>query len=168
MTMPNGDPFGTMISEASAIERYLQVLGLVERLHRRLMDIVKDEFERRGIEELTSAQALLLYNIGDRALSRSEITSRGHHLGHDVTSNVELLTKTGYLRRDRRPEDRRLLHIALTPKGEQVRDIVADLFIKHAGMLNATDGPSSEDIETLGPPMRRLERFWTDVIRYRL
>ncbi|WP_264861449.1 hypothetical protein, partial [Klebsiella pneumoniae] len=41
---------------------YLEALHLVERLHRQLLDVIKDEFERRGREDVNSVQALLLYN----------------------------------------------------------------------------------------------------------
>src|SRR6266446_5397568 len=43
---------------------YLEALTLVERLHRRLLDVIKDEFDRRGRADINSVQALLLYNIG--------------------------------------------------------------------------------------------------------
>jgi hypothetical protein len=46
--------------------QYLEALHLVERLHRRLLDVIKDEFERRGRDDVNSVQALLLYNIGDK------------------------------------------------------------------------------------------------------
>ena len=43
---------------------YLQALRLIERLHRLLLDVIKDEFDRLGGSDLNSVQALLLYNIG--------------------------------------------------------------------------------------------------------
>ena len=48
---------------------YLEALTLVERLHRRLLDVIKDEFDRRGRADINSVQALLLYNIGDKELT---------------------------------------------------------------------------------------------------
>ena len=42
---------------------YLEALTLVERLHRRLLDVIKDEFDRRGRADINSVQALLLYNL---------------------------------------------------------------------------------------------------------
>src|ERR1700743_1188158 len=48
---------------------YLEALTLVERLHRRLLDVIKDEFDRRGRSDINSVQALLLYNIGDKELT---------------------------------------------------------------------------------------------------
>ena len=38
---------------------YLETLSLVERLHRLLLDVIKDEFERLGILEINAVQALL-------------------------------------------------------------------------------------------------------------
>jgi hypothetical protein len=49
---------------------YLEALTLVERLHRRLLDVIKDEFDRRGRADINAVQALLLYNIGDKELCR--------------------------------------------------------------------------------------------------
>ena len=43
---------------------YLEMLSLVERLHRLLLDVIKDDFERVGILEINAVQALLLFNIG--------------------------------------------------------------------------------------------------------
>ena len=36
---------------------YLEALTLVERLHRRLLDVIKDEFDRRGRADINSVQA---------------------------------------------------------------------------------------------------------------
>jgi hypothetical protein len=52
-------------SEDSLKSEYLRALRLVERLHRLLLDVIKDEFDRLGGAELNSVQALLLYNIGE-------------------------------------------------------------------------------------------------------
>ena len=39
---------------------YLEALTLVERLHRRLLDVIEDEFDRSGRADINSVQALLL------------------------------------------------------------------------------------------------------------
>lgn len=38
---------------------YIEALTLVERLHRRLLDVIKDEFDRRGRSDVNAVQALL-------------------------------------------------------------------------------------------------------------
>src|SRR5215213_2945439 len=77
--------------------QYLEVLHLVERLHRRLLDVIKDEFERRGRDDVNSVQALLLYNLGDKELTASELRTRGYYLGSNVSYNVKKLVDMGCL-----------------------------------------------------------------------
>ena len=66
-------------------QEYLQSLTLIERLHRQLLDVIKDEFERAGKTDINSVQALLLYNIGEAELTAGELRSRGHYLGSNVS-----------------------------------------------------------------------------------
>ncbi|MGB6636201.1 MAG: MarR family transcriptional regulator, partial [Bradyrhizobium sp.] len=68
---------------------YLEALTLVERLHRRLLDVIKDEFDRRGRADINSVQALLLYNIGDKELTAGELRTRGYYLGSNVSYNLK-------------------------------------------------------------------------------
>ncbi len=73
--------------------RYLVSLKLIERLHRLLLDVIKDEFERLGRSDVNSVQALLLYNIGDAELTAGELTSRGYYLGSNVSYNLKKLVE---------------------------------------------------------------------------
>jgi len=52
-------------SQKAMMLGYLDNLALVERLHRLLLDVIKDEFERLALLEINSVQALLLFNIGE-------------------------------------------------------------------------------------------------------
>jgi len=72
---------------------YLEALTLVERLHRRLLDVIKDEFDRRGRADINSVQALLLYNIGDKELTAGELRTRGYYLGSNVSYNLKKLVE---------------------------------------------------------------------------
>jgi hypothetical protein len=47
---------------------YLEAVSRVERLHRRLLDLIKDEFDRMGWDDINPVQALLMFNIGDSEL----------------------------------------------------------------------------------------------------
>ena len=147
---------------------YLEALTLVERLHRRLLDVVKDEFDRRDRADVNSIQALLLYNIGDKELTASELRTRGYYLGSNVSYNVKKLVEMGYLHHARSRIDRRSVRISLTPKGKEVHDIVAQLYEKHASTVEQIGGVSADEFKTLNTSLTRLERFWTDQIRYRL
>lgn len=153
---------------ASAKGSYLEALHLVERLHRRLLDVIKDEFDRRGREDVNSVQALLLYNIGDKELTASELRTRGYYLGSNVSYNVKKLVEAGYLHHARSKTDRRSVRISLTDKGHEVHEIVRGLYEKHSKTIQPIGGISEDDFGRLNTALARLERFWTDQIRYRL
>jgi DNA-binding MarR family transcriptional regulator len=149
-------------------DHYLESLKLVERLHRRLLDVIKDEFDRRGRSDVNSVQALLLYNIGDKELTAGELRTRGYYLGSNVSYNVKKLVEMGYLHHARSRVDRRSVRISLTDKGQQVHDIVSSLYEKHVKTVENIGGIPAGDFERLNAALLRLERFWTDQIRYRL
>src|SRR6202049_1341544 len=102
---------------------YLESLTLVERLHRRLLDVIKDEFDRRGRADINAVQALLLYNIGDKELTAGQLRTRGYSLGSNVSYNLKKLVEMGFLDHQRSRVDRRSVRIKLTDKGREVRDI---------------------------------------------
>lgn len=154
--------------EAEIRPLYLEALTLVERLHRRLLDVIKDEFERRGRDDVNSVQALLLYNIGDKELTASELRTRGYYLGSNVSYNVKKLVEMGYLHHARSRIDRRAVRISLTEKGRQVHEIVNKLYDKHVRTVEPIGGISTDDFRRLNQALVRLERYWTDQIRYRL
>jgi DNA-binding MarR family transcriptional regulator len=147
---------------------YLEALTLVERLHRRLLDVIKDEFDRRGRSDINSVQALLLYNIGDKELTAGELRTRGYYLGSNVSYNLKKLVEMGFLDHQRSRVDRRSVRIRLTPQGQEVRRIVEALYDKHVKTVEQVGGISTDEFATLNKSLHRLERFWTDQILYRL
>jgi DNA-binding MarR family transcriptional regulator len=155
-------------AQAQVKPLYLESLNLVERLHRRLLDVIKDEFERRGRDDVNSVQALLLYNIGDKELTASELRTRGYYLGSNVSYNVKKLVEMGYLHHQRSRVDRRAVRISLTEKGAQVHEIVKGVYEKHISTVEKLGGVSTDDFASLNNALIRLERFWTDQIRFRL
>src|SRR6187549_276456 len=147
---------------------YLDALTLVERLHRRLLDVIKDEFDRRGRSDINSVQALLLYNIGDKELTAGELRTRGYYLGSNVSYNLKKLVEMGFLDHQRSRVDRRSVRIRLTPKGQEVRHIVEALYDKHVKTVEQVGGITADEFAGLNKALHRLERFWTDQILYRL
>jgi DNA-binding MarR family transcriptional regulator len=147
---------------------YLEALTMVERLHRRLLDVIKDEFDRRGRSDVNAVQALLLYNIGDKELTAGELRTRGYYLGSNVSYNVKKLVEMGYLHHARSRIDRRSVRISLTDKGQEVHQIVVGLYEKHAMTVEQIGGVGADDFQRLNHSLARLERFWTDQIKYRL
>jgi DNA-binding MarR family transcriptional regulator len=153
---------------ASVRPVYLETLNMVERLHRRLLDVIKDEFDRRGRSDVNAVQALLLYNIGDKELTAGELRTRGYYLGSNVSYNVKKLVEMGYLHHARSRVDRRSVRISLTEKGREVHQIVVSLYEKHAMTVEQIGGVAGDDFQRMNQSLARLERFWTDQIKYRL
>ena len=149
-------------------QSFLKSLSLLEQAHRRLHDVVKDNLERAGERSLTGVQALLLYEIGDTETPASALRARGSFAGTSMSYNVKKLQEGGYLLQSRSSDDRRTVRLKLTPSGKAVRARVQDLFEKQAGALEPTASVRADDLDQLNKALARLERFWSDQIRYQL
>ena len=147
-------------------ESYLEALALVERLHRLLLDVIKDAFERINVLEINPVQALLLFNIGENEVTAGELKSRGYYQGSNVSYNLKKMVEMGYMHHQRSEIDRRSVRVRLTQKGRSIRDIVAELFARHSDGLQSKGVLGSEGIEDIASSLRRVERYWTDQIRY--
>jgi DNA-binding MarR family transcriptional regulator len=155
-------------SVASVRKHYLEALNLVERLHRQLLDVIKDELDRRDEREINSVQALLLFNVGDQELTAGELRTRGHYLGSNVSYNLKKLVESEYIHHERSEADRRSVLVRLTTKGEAVRDMLRELFDRHLSSLEAVGNVASADMESMNVTLKRMERFWIDQVRFRL
>ena len=147
---------------------YLKLLHLIERLHRQLLDVIKDELERLGQADINAVQALLLYNIGDQELTAGELRSRGHYLGSNVSYNLKKLVEAGYISHQRSSTDRRSVRVSLTPSGNAVRDSLDSLFDRHLSSVVQVGDVNAEMMVGTNVSLERLERFWADQVRYRL
>ncbi len=145
---------------------YLEQLALIERLHRLLLDVIKDEFERLGILEINAVQGLLLFNIGENEVTAGELKSRGYYQGSNVSYNLKKLVDLGYMHHQRCAIDRRAVRVRLTPAGREVRAHLAGLFGRHAGVLDDRAAITPATLLETNTTLRRLERFWMDQIRY--
>ena len=152
----------------SLCKPYFEMLGLIERLHRQLLDVIKDELDRRDEREINSVQALLLFNVGDQELTAGELRTRGHYLGSNVSYNLKKLVEFGYVHHERSEIDRRSVLVRLTRKGEAVRDVLHGLFERHLASLDMVGNVGVENLEVMNVSLKRIERFWIDQVRFQL
>ncbi|SDZ80599.1 MarR family winged helix-turn-helix transcriptional regulator [Rubrimonas cliftonensis] len=152
--------------QGGSLGRYVETLALVERLHRLLLDVIKDEFERLGLLDVNPVQALLLYNIGDHEVTAGELKSRGYYQGSNVSYNLKKLVEAGYMHHQRCGVDRRAVRIRLTEKGAEIRAAVAALFERHAGELAERGLYGAEAATEIAGGLRRIERYWSEQIRF--
>ena len=148
--------------------RYLESLTLIERLHRRLLDVIKDDFERTGEKEVNPVQALLLFNISDAELTAGELKTRGHYQGSNVSYNLKKLVEAGYVHHERSNADKRSVRVSLTAKGMEIRSRVDAMYNRQLQAIEEVVGLSADEFDRINRALTRLERYWTDQILYRL
>lgn len=142
------------------------ILSLVERLHRRLLDVIKNYLEKIGREDLNPVQALLLYNIGSNETTAGELKTRGYYQGSNVSYNLKKLVEMGYMCHERSDYDRRAVRISLTDKGHEVRKHIDDLYQNQLNELLADELLSQDELKGLRRALRNLERFWSDKLHF--
>ncbi len=154
--------------ETALKSQYLVSLKMIERLQRLMLDVLKDELDRVGYTDVNSVQAMLLFNIGDMELTAGEIRTRGFYMGSNVSYNLKKLQEFGCIDHQRSESDRRAVRIRLTERGKRICALVDQLVNRQLMSLEKVGGISEGDLQTMNRSLRRLERFWTDQIRYRL
>jgi DNA-binding MarR family transcriptional regulator len=140
-------------------DHYLEVISLIERLHRQFLEVVKLELDSLRAHDLNNVQALLLFNIGDADISIGELTSRGYYLGSNVSYNVKKLAESGYLTYERSEHDRRSMRVRLTRKGSTLRDRLSGMIGRQIDMLGQSQ-ITETDLESVLATLQRMERFW--------
>jgi DNA-binding MarR family transcriptional regulator len=139
---------------------YLEVISLVERLHRHFLEVVKLELDGLGIHDINNVQGLMLFNIGDAEMTVGELTLRGCYLGSNVSYNVKKMVENSYLVQERSVHDRRSIHVRLTDKGRELRDQLSGMHRRHIELLAQTTAVTDGDLEGVIVTLRRLARFW--------
>jgi DNA-binding MarR family transcriptional regulator len=140
-------------------DQYLEVISLIERLHRQFLEVVKLELEGIGIRDINNVQAMMLFNIGDAEMTVGELTWRGCYLGSNVSYNLKKMVEADYLAQERSLHDRRSSHVKLTEKGRALRSRLTAMYERHIRMLKQTQ-LAPADLEAAAITLRRLERFW--------
>jgi DNA-binding MarR family transcriptional regulator len=146
-------------------EDYRELTRLIERLHRRFLDLLRTELSLMEISDINAVQALLLSNIGDEEINVSELMSRGYYQGSNASYNLKKLVETGYLIKEKSERDGRAAMIRLSEKGLALVDRISQSEEKQAEMMMRSD--PAPDLENTRKALRQIERIWTDHILYR-
>jgi len=143
------------------VTTYLEVISLVERLHREFLEVVKLELEKLRVRDVNNVQALMLFNIGDVVMTIGELISRGCYLGSNVSYNVKKMVQSGYLEAERSEHDLRSIHVRLTRKGLNLCDQLSKMHTRHVDML-AKSAITEADLQSASTILQQLERFWIE------
>ena len=149
----------------SVAEMYIQITRMIERLHRRHLDMLRYELDRLGVDGISAAQALMLTKMRGQSISVRDLVERGYYLGSNVSYNIKQLVNSGLVVQERSSHDRRSLRVNLTDKGEELCRQIEEAETKHAAALG-TQSDETDQIDAACQLLRRLETNWSDYLRY--
>lgn len=144
---------------------YLETILLIERLHRRFLDVIKAELDRLKIEDLNNIQTLILYNIGKEELTIGELTNRGYYLGSNVSYNIKKMVENNYLEQERAEHDKRSVKIKLSSKGLDICEKIHSLYARHVEELKKSDEFSTH-LSQVNNSLESLENFWSQQLTH--
>ncbi|MBP7336208.1 MarR family transcriptional regulator [Niveispirillum sp.] len=136
---------------------------LLERLHRRFLDIVRLELERLNSSHVTPVQGLMLLTIGEGNLTISELIERGYYLGASAATNLKALVIAGLVEAPGEG-DRRTAKLRLTPDGYRLCLDLRRLEARHIDDVYS-GAAGNTGLQAAYGFLRRLEQAWADVIR---
>jgi DNA-binding MarR family transcriptional regulator len=151
-------------SEAEAVDG-LQLPRLLERMHRRYLDIVQVELKRIGVRDINPVQAFMLLDMGNEDLTTQELVDRGYYIRNNALYNIRKLTEAGYYEQSRDPNDRRAMRIALTPKARTTCEKLRARLARIDAMI-AAKGALPHDPQSVYDTLRSFERSWDDYLRF--
>lgn len=137
---------------------YFELTRLIERLHRRFLDVLRAELDQLDVSDINPVQCLLLSNIGEEEINVRNLMDRGYYLGSNASYNIKKLVESGYLIQQRSPYDRRSTLIRVSPKGLDLCAKVAAAELAHAERITAEDG--GQELDAACETLRNLERSW--------
>ncbi len=146
-------------------QHYIDLTLLIERLHRRFLDVLRIELKSIGVRDINGVQALMLTNIGDGEIIIRDLIERGYYQGSNVSYNIKKLTDYGYLDQERAQHDKRAVTVKLTDKGKQVVEGIREMEEKNGLRFEETIG-NGDSIADAAKMLRKLERTWDEYIRY--
>ncbi|MDF2183078.1 winged helix DNA-binding protein [Neptuniibacter sp. CAU 1671] len=151
---------GIKTKTAASSADFLDCMRLIERLHRRILDLLKLRLDSLGYTDVNSVQALLMHNISDREMTAGELRTRGYYLGSNVSYNLKKLVSNGYINQVRSEHDQRSVRISLSDKGKAIHDLVQEMFDKQLEQINADNVMSNTSFGQLSGQLKEIEKFW--------
>ncbi|MFT5488980.1 MAG: DNA-binding MarR family transcriptional regulator [Paracoccaceae bacterium] len=144
---------------------YGQLTQMIERLHRRMLDVIRFELEQAGVSDINPAQALMLTKIEGREVALRDIIERGYYIGSNASYNIKQLVEADYVVQKRSAHDKRSVKVSLTEKGEELCKRLVEFNAAQAERLAGTKEATAQLSETI-EVLRNLENSWSEYLRY--
>lgn len=138
---------------------------LIERMHRRFLDVVRAEITRQGYIDINPVQVMMLSTIGEEEMTVRDLIERGHYLGSNASYNLKNLVEGGYIDRQASMRDRRAAHLKISAKGKAILECLSRLNTQMAEPLLKSEKDTA-DLEAAWRILRRMERRWSDSVHF--
>jgi DNA-binding MarR family transcriptional regulator len=145
---------------------HIEIVRVIERLHRRSLDLVRADLIEAGIDDLSPSQVMMLFTIGSSELSVRDLIERGYYLGSNASHSLKRLVEAEYVIRTASERDRRSARIRLSDKGRELCDMIRRND-KTYHQLVARNEAEMRDLETTFRTLKRIEQAWSNAVRYR-
>lgn len=155
----------------SGLEAALELPRLMERMHRRYLDLVRLELARLNADDISPVQFMMLQNIGQNSVAKGgeisvrDLIERGYYLGSNASYNLKQLVDQGYVDRGAAARDKRTARLKLSAKGAKLYTAMRARDQATLEPLFASDKALSAAADTARRLLRQLERRWSEVIR---
>jgi DNA-binding MarR family transcriptional regulator len=144
---------------------HLDVLRVVERLHRRSLDLMRTDLIKAGITDLSPSQVMMLFTIGTADLSVRELIERGYYLGSNASYILKRLVEGEYIVRTTSERDRRSARVRLSEKGLALCETIRQIDRTYHQLVTRTES-EARDLEITFQTLMRLEKTWSHAVRY--
>lgn len=142
----------------SPMPAYVELTRMIERMHRRFLDVLRIQLQRAGVVDVNAVQCLMLSNIGDQEINARLLMDRGYYLGSNASYNIKRLVESGYLDQRQAEHDRRSMLLRVSTKGRALCERMG------AAEANFADAVRQEDLVNGIEILRRIERVWDEFL----
>jgi DNA-binding MarR family transcriptional regulator len=151
---------------ASRSVTHIEIVRVIERLHRRSLDLIRIDLIHAGINDLSPSQVMMLFTIGSSELSVRDLIERGYYLGSNASYSLKRLVEADYVIRAASERDRRSARIRLSEKGRQLCAMIRQMDQTYHQLVTR-DEEERRELEATFRTLRRLEQTWSSAVRYR-
>jgi DNA-binding MarR family transcriptional regulator len=144
---------------------HLDIVRVVERLHRRSLDLMRTDLIKAGITDLSPSQVMMLFTIGSADLSVRELIERGYYLGSNASYILKRLVEGEYIVRMTSERDRRSARVRLSEKGLALCETIRQIDRTYHRLVTRSED-ESRDLEITFQTLMRLEKTWSNALRY--
>lgn len=145
---------------------HLDIVRVVERLHRRSLDLIRADLLEAGIDDLSPSQVMMLFTIGSGELSVRDLIERGYYLGSNASYSLKRLVEAEYVVRTASERDRRSARIKLSEKGLRLCEMIKHIDRTYHQLVTR-DEEEVRELEITFRTLKRLEQAWSNAVRYR-